>query len=201
MLLTAINRFPVKSCGPLVEQQATVEKYGLRGDRRWMAVDDDGAQLTAREYPSMLRVRPAEVVDGLLLAHPDAPELHVRFPDGSETAPVSVWGHVMQAALADPEAHAWFGKITGVPARLVHLDDPTQRHPNPRFGRPDDVVNFADGYPVNVASEASLAALNELIRAGDRGFEAPIPMRRFRPSLVVTGDVAWAEDGWLLLRI
>lgn len=201
MLVTAISRFPVKSCAPIVEQQATVERYGLRGDRRWMAVDDDGAQLTAREYPSMLRVRPTEVPDGLLLTHPDAPELHVRFPSGEKRAPVSVWDHAMEASLVGPEADAWFSKITGVSARLVYLDDPSQRHPNPRFGRPDDVVTFADGYPVNVASEASLAALNDLIAAGDRGFEAPIPMRRFRPSLVVTGETAWAEDGWRRLRI
>jgi len=200
--LTAINRYPVKSCGPVVEQSADVEAYGLRGDRRWMAVDEDGAQLTAREHPALLRVRPRERAGGLDLSHPDLPDLGVDVPSvDAGTIPVSVWQHRMTAALAGAAADAWFSKLTGVPARFVHLADPTQRHPNPRFGRPDDIVAFADGYPVLVATEASLASLNELIRAGDRGDEAPIPMRRFRPSLVVSGGGAWDEDGWRQLRI
>ena len=199
--LTEINRYPVKSCGAVPEQRAMVDACGLAGDRRWMLVDDDGAQLTAREYPRLLGVAVDDSGDGLLLRHPDAEPLRVASPVAAPRVPVRIWRNEVEAALADDEAHAWFSKVAGVPARLVHLADPTQRHPNPSFARPDDTVSFADGYPVLLTTTDSLDALNDLIAAGDRADEGPIPMRRFRPSLVVSGATAWAEDGWRRLRI
>ncbi|MDQ6687614.1 MAG: MOSC domain-containing protein, partial [Actinomycetota bacterium] len=49
--------------------------------------------------------------------------------------------------------------------------------------------------------EESLAALNGLIADGPRPQEGPVSMTRFRPSLVVAGAPAWAEDGWRVVRI
>lgn len=198
--LTAINRYPVKSCGPVPEEHATVDTCGLAGDRRWMLVDDDGAQLTAREHPEMLRVSVDDSGDGLLLRHPDAEPLAVAVPS-DDRIPVRIWRNTVLAALASDDAHAWFSKVAGVSARLVHLDDTAQRHPNPAFARPDDTVSLADGYPIMVTTTDSLAALNDLIAAGDRADEGPVPMRRFRPNLVLSGATAWEEDGWRRLRI
>jgi uncharacterized protein YcbX len=62
-------------------------------------------------------------------------------------------------------------------------------------------VSFADGYPLLLTSEESLGALNDWIAEGARAAEGPVPMRRFRPSVVVSGTPAWAEDGWRRLRI
>ncbi|HZZ53760.1 MAG TPA: MOSC domain-containing protein, partial [Trebonia sp.] len=45
------------------------------------------------------------------------------------------------------------------------------------------------------------AALNDWILEGPRFAEGPLPMTRFRPSVVVAGAPAWAEDGWRRLRI
>jgi uncharacterized protein YcbX len=103
--------------------------------------------------------------------------------------------------LADDDAHAWFSKVAGTSARLVHLHDPSQRHPNPSFTQPGDTVSLADGYPLLATTTESLAALNDLIAAGPRADEGTIPMRRFRPSVVITGSRPWAEDGWRRVRI
>jgi uncharacterized protein YcbX len=200
--LTEINRYPVKSCAGLPTQRAVVDACGLAGDRRWMLVDDDGVQLTAREHRDLLRVRPAERPDGgLTLSHPDATDLVVAHPPAEPTTRVRIWRNEVEATVADDEAAAWLSKIAGVPARLVHLHDATQRHPNPAFARVEDTVSLADGYPVLAASAASLTALNDLIAAGPRADEGPIPMRRFRPSVGITGAEPWEEDGWRRLRI
>jgi uncharacterized protein YcbX len=82
------------------------------------------------------------------------------------------------------------------PVELVWLDDPTRRRVNPDYGRPGDVVSFADGYPLLLANTASLAMLNDwLAEAGSS--EGPLPMTRFRPNLVIEGAAAWAEDDWI----
>jgi uncharacterized protein len=202
LALQAINRFPVKSCRGEPMPRAVVEPWGLAGDRRWMIVDDDGLLITAREYPQLVLVRPELHADGgLELTSPELPDLHVDVPGPGRLLPVRVWSHELEATPADDEAHAWFSKIVGKPARLVYLDDPTRRHPNPRFAQPTDTVTFADGYPLLLTTTASLDALNDLIAAGPRADEGPLPMTRFRPSVVVHGSAAWAEDGWRRVRI
>lgn len=167
-----------------------------------MLVDDDGVLITAREYPQLVLVRPQLLPsDGLNLTSPELPELHVDVPAGGPLVPVRVWKSELAATLADEEAHAWFSKIIDRSARLVYLDDPTRRRPSQQFARPTDRVSFADGYPLLLATTASLDALNDHIAAGAHPAEGPLPMMRFRPSVVVAASVAWEEDGWRRLRI
>ena len=202
MTLAAINRFPIKSCRGAAASEAVVEPWGLAGDRRWLVVDEDGVLITAREQPRMLLVVPTPTSDGALhLASPDAPELTVPVPGGDELVPVRVWGTELLAAPAGLEAAAWFSKIVGGAARLVYLDDPTRRHPNPQFARPTDYVSFADGYPLLLATTGSLHQLNDWIAVGPRPEEGPVPMIRFRPNVVIDGSDPFAEDGWRRLRI
>ena len=202
MTLSAINRFPVKSCRGHSVPHAAVEPWGLAGDRRWLIVDDDGAAVTAREYPRMLLITPSpRDAGGLELTSPDAAPVSVDVPDAGNLVPVHVWSSDLLAALAAPAACAWFSKVIGTSVRLVYLDDPTRRRPNPAFAQPTDYVSFADGYPLLLGATASLDALNAWIAAGPRSNEGPLPMLRFRPNVVVAGGRAWEEDGWRRIRI
>jgi uncharacterized protein YcbX len=199
--LTDIWRYPVKSCRGERLSSAAVEPWGLADDRRWMVVDADGAPVTAREHPQMVLVTPM-LGNGLItLSSPGLPDLTVPVPAGEDLVPVSVWASELVAAPAGDEATAWLTKVIGEPVRLVYLDDPTRRPTNPTYSRDTDRVSFADGYPLLLTSEESLDAVNGWIAEGPRPAEGPIPMRRFRPSLVVSGAQAWAEDGWRRLRI
>jgi uncharacterized protein YcbX len=114
---------------------------------------------------------------------------------------VTVWDSKLLASPAGDAADAWLSEVAGEPVRLVYLDDPTRRPTNPHYSRDGDRVSFADGYPLLLTAESSLAELNEQIAAGPLAAEGPLPMRRFRPSVVVVGAEAWAEDGWRLLQI
>jgi uncharacterized protein YcbX len=199
--VSAIYRYPVKSCRGERLAGAAVEPWGLAGDRRWMLVDADGSPVTAREHPGLVLVTPRPDGDVLHLTRPAGADLTVHVPRGDELVPVNVWGTDLAAAPASTESGEWFSEVTGVPVRLVYLDDPSRRRPNPAYSRDGDRVSFADGYPVLLTSEGSLATLNELIAAGPRADEGPMQMRRFRPGVVVTGTPAWAEDTWRRLRI
>jgi uncharacterized protein YcbX len=201
LTLTGINRYPIKSCRGHGLTHVVIEPWGLAGDRRWMLVDDEGRVVTAREHPRLVLVTPEFDVDGLLVQAPDVDPLLVGTPDGSVLTDVRVFSSELAAAPAADEAHAWFSTVVGAPVRLVYLNDPAQRRPNPAYSREQDRVSFADGYPMLLATEGSLAALNDLIAAGARAEEGPVPMTRFRPNLVVAGAPAWDEDGWRVLRI
>ena len=76
-------------------------------------------------------------------------------------------------------------------------------------------VSFADGYPVLLASEASLRDLNKRIvtravslKSEERNERDPFigfehPMNRFRPNIVCDGSdlVPWEEDSWLIFAV
>lgn len=199
--LNGMYRYPVKSCRGERTEAVAVEPWGLAGDRRWMIVDADGGAVTAREHPQLLLVTPSLNSDGITLSRPAAEDLTVPLPRGDDLVPVNVWGSDLAAALASDAAANWLSEAVGEPVRLVYLDEPTRRRPDPSRSREHDRVSFADAYPLLLASEGSLATLNELIADGPRAAEGPLPMTRFRPNVVVAGAPAWAEDTWRLLRI
>lgn len=193
--LQDIYCYPLKSGAALPLAHASAEPLGLEHDRRWMVVRPDGSFLTGRELPALVRVRAAPGPEGLHLSAPGRPGLLVPVP--AATGPrldVTVWKDTCSAARASADADQWFSTYLGQQTALVYMDERTQRPVDPRYAAPDDRVSFADGFPLLLISEASLAALNQRL-------SQPVPMARFRPNLVVGGCEAFAEDGWRRLRI
>ncbi|MEO8095584.1 MAG: MOSC N-terminal beta barrel domain-containing protein [Pseudolysinimonas sp.] len=206
--LTGLRRYPVKSCRGEDLETAIVEPWGLAGDRRWMVVDEHSLVVTAREVHGMLRIVPELVEGGLRLTSAGAEPLFVAEPGAPSGAPsrapsrdVQIWSSTVAAGSAGPAADAWLSGVLQRSVHLVFLDDPRRRAVEPAFSQPGDVVSFADGYPMLLASQNSLNLLNDWIAEGPRPDEGSLPITRFRPNLIVTGAAPFAEDGWVRVRI
>jgi uncharacterized protein YcbX len=197
--VTALCRYPIKACGALALNAAVLDALGIEHDRRWMVVGaEDGTFLSQRSHPRLAAIRPAVEGDFLIVRSPGEPPLTLPL-GGAEFAKsrlVSVWKAAGVAEDAGDNAALWFSRILRAPCRLVRAGAAWDRPLNPAFSTPGDRTGFADGYPVLLASEASLRDLNTRL-------ETPVSMDRFRPNIVIDGSAlaAWAEDGWRTLTI
>ncbi|MBA0052592.1 MOSC domain-containing protein [Streptomyces sp. AJS327] len=202
--LAGLYLYPVKSLAGSERDEADIELWGPRGDRRWLVATPDGDKVSQREQPR-LALASAETLPGggVRLSAPGMPPLEVAVPDARHgTVEVEVWRSTVETVPAGGAADDWLSEFLGGPVRLVHLDAPEYRRPiDPAYGLPGETVSFADGFPLLLVSVSSLDALNSLIAQGDHPDEGPLPMNRFRPNLVVEGTAPWAEDDWRRVRV
>ncbi|WP_144124800.1 MOSC domain-containing protein [Catellatospora sichuanensis] len=201
MRVSALHTYPIKGCRRVDHQRATVEPWGLAGDRRWMIINPDGSEVTQREVARLALLRAVPVGGGLELSFPDSAPLLVEQPVPDPVTHSTLWTKPYPATAAGPSADALLSKELGRDVRLVWMDDPASRRPvPPEYALPTDRVSYADGFPLLLANSASLARLNDWI-AESGSDEGPLPMARFRPNVVVDGAAAFAEDGWLGYRL
>ncbi len=207
--LAGLAVHPVKSTAVRRVRHATVEPWGLRDDRRWMLVDGSGECVTAREEPRLLAVVADTAATDAAVAVP----LRLRAGDdeelvgeaGGDPFGVTVHGRALTAVAAPEAASRWWRSyLARDDVTLVHVADP--RPLNPAHARPGEATAFADGYPVTLASAASLRRLDDWVTetALERGEEpaSPLAVARFRPNLVVDGDIdPFDEDAWSSVRV
>lgn len=203
MQVVSLRLHPVKSTAITHVPSAYVGLAGLRGDREWMIVDADRSMVSARELPALFGIRAQPVEQG---------------DDGVPAVTLSAAGSSYTVRAEDPElkatmftrppmrvrgaaesASAWLEQVTGrAGLDVVWCAHPDERTLNPEFSRPDDRAAFQDGYPVTIASLASLRQLNAWI---EESGGQPVTIDRFRPNIVIDGDVPFAEDAWAAVQI
>ncbi|MEU8814827.1 MOSC N-terminal beta barrel domain-containing protein [Actinoplanes sp. NPDC048796] len=196
MRITALYSYPVKGCHRIEHDVAEVEPWGLAGDRRWLMVDPDGVGITQRDTPRLTQLRVRHRPGGLVLSAPGRPDLDIDEPKDGPIEGVRVFRR-KQAVPGRVAEKEWSSRFLGRDARLVWQQD-TRGRALESHAQPDDRVSFADGFPMLLANEGSLAALNDWLSSAAH---EPVPMTRFRPNLVVGGAPAWAEDSWLGQRL
>ena len=192
--LSALYLHPVKSCGGFTVNESLLVETGLDLDRAWMVVDAYGDMLTQRELPRMALVTPTMRRGDLVLRAQGMLALHLSLEAVEAPARVRVWDDEVAAYDMGALAGQWFSDFLGVKGlRLVRFDPEQKRLSDRKWTGAIEAENaFADGFPLLVASTASLAELNRrLALAG----HAAIGMERLRPNLVLDGlPAAHDED-------
>ena len=184
--------YPVKSCAGVELGEAVLTETGLDLDRAWMVVDEKGDFVTQRELPRMALVKPQLKIHEVVLRAPGMLALHLQIDAVEQPARVRIWDDVVSAYDMGPIAAQWFSDFLGRKLRLVRFDPDHRRLSSRKWTGDIEAPNqFSDGFPLLVASQASLDLLNGKLAA--RG-HAPVRMERFRPNIVLSGIEAHDED-------
>ena len=191
--------YPVKSCAGIELREAQLTETGFDLDRAWMVVDAQGEFVTQRQLPRMALIRPQLRSSDVVLRAPGMLALHLAIDTVEEPVRVKLWGAELPAYDMGAVAAQWFTDFLGQPLRLVRFDPEFRRLASLEWTQGAEAqTQFADGYPLLVASTASLDLLNEKLAAAGH---APVTMERFRPNIVLDGLDAHDEDRLDLLRI
>jgi len=189
LTLAGLFVYPIKSCRGTSLARAELTWAGVLHDREWMVVTPAGRFLTQRELPRLALVAPDLQRDSLVIRAPGMEPLEVSVDDRSGARrEVVVWRDVCDAIDAGETAAAWFSAFLERPVRLVRFDAARRRRTDPHWsGGLDGETRFSDGFPLLVLSRASLDDLNGRL-------PSPLPLDRFRTSLLIDGCEPYAED-------
>ncbi|MCX7068182.1 MAG: MOSC domain-containing protein [Methylococcales bacterium] len=193
--LSEIIIYPVKSLAGISLPSWQVTKTGFLYDRKWMLIDDQGQFLSQRRLPKMALIKTALTAEQLILSAPSQPDLVLDLaPMNGKNIASTIWHNQCEARHISEAADYWFSLFLGIDCRLVYLPDEVIRPVDVNYAQASDQVAFADGFPFLLISENSLLALNQAMQLN-------LPMRRFRPNLVIAGCASYAEDSWREIRI
>jgi hypothetical protein len=188
--LSEIHLYPVKSLAGIALQRASLDAMGLHHDRRWMLVDPVGRFLTQRSHPQMALIQPRLAHGMLTLSKAGMPDHRVPSASGDmRRVRVEVWRDRVEAVHLGAQTDAWLSRAIGVSCRLVFIEEDEVRQCDLNYAVEGERTAFSDGFPLLLISQGSLDDLN-------RRLDEVLPMRRFRPNLVVAGCAPYAEDGW-----
>jgi uncharacterized protein YcbX len=188
-VVSRLYAYPLKSAGGSRLTTAELTPTGFAHDREFMLTRPDGRHLSQRELPHMALLRVSYDGSTLVVDAVDAvtPLVH-QVRTASPAWDITLFGEPCQGVDQGEDAADWFSALLHADCRLVRF---AGRRETSRGG---GTVTYADGYPLHVISAESLEDLNSRL-------DDPLPMDRFRPSIVLEGLGAYGEDSVKLLRI
>jgi len=195
--------YPVKSLGGISLQNAELLTSGIRHDRQWAIVREDGRPLTQRTHPKLALITPKITENGLHLSAPGFGSIDVDNPaiqDKAPAHPVQVWKDQCFGALAPPAVGEWLGEYLEErqALALARIHDGHQRIYNDanRF----DIAShyFSDAAPYLIANHESLVALNAAL---EHNSDPQVDIRHFRANIVIEGIPAFSEHNYTTLNL
>ncbi|MFI6982689.1 MOSC domain-containing protein [Embleya sp. NPDC050154] len=181
-----LTYYPIKGCAGTSCDRALLTRAGLAHDRAFMVVDTNGVYRTQRRDPLLASIRPEIDTAGerLTLRRTGVAPVTIDVDTAGARRDVDLFGNPFRGIDQGDAVAEWISDALGVGSRLVRVPP---EHDRVTDGAIPGTAGYADSSPLHVLSRGSLDLLNA--RLAEQG-EAPLPMNRFRPNVVVQG---WPE--------
>lgn len=190
--VTGLYIYPIKSLGPLSLQKTAIDAKGLVNDRRFMLIDGEGKFISQRNLPSLIRFHLSFLSNGGVEILDKVSHLRKNLnfnPEVGDLIDVQIWEDQVRARLVLEDFSDFFSDLLEMPVRLVQLDDDSPRIIKEKYQTSQSKESsFADSLPILLCSDASISDLAQKVGAFN--------FMRFRPNIIVNGNVAFEEDTW-----
>lgn len=183
-VVSRISIAPIKALGLTHPESVELTPGGVRGDRRFWLVDEDGRLYNNKRDGPLVLIRPAW--------DEETRELTLTFPDGAVVAGAVELGRPVEIELygrphpSRAVVGPWQDAISayaGTPLRLL-------------WSEAQATDRGATGGVVSLVSRGSLERLRE-----EAGADRPVDGRRFRMLLELDGVPPHGEDDWIGRRV
>ncbi|XP_076912513.1 molybdenum cofactor sulfurase-like [Bidens hawaiensis] len=206
--LRSIVIYPIKSCAGFKVNSWPLCSTGLLYDREWLLKSTNGEVLTQKKVPEMNFIGTnIDIESGML--HVESPRckekllIELKSNLFASVEEISVHAQRYEVTGYDNKIDNWFSNAVGRPCYLLRSSTKTctslNRSQNPSICRDIKTrLNFVNEAQLLLISEESVSDLNH--RLNSKGSVGLSPMdvdaMRFRPNLVISGGVPYAEDSW-----
>jgi uncharacterized protein YcbX len=173
----AINVSAVKSLHLTPVEEAAIGRDGIEHDREFLLADPGSRVATQRNTRILARISSTyDAASGELeLVLPGGERVReTPAPIGATT--VELWGRELGASVMNGSFGEAVSDVVGKPLRLL---------------RAQEGIRALDSHAVSLLSQGSVDEVGR--RGGRDGFD----FRRFRPTLLIDGCDAHAEDAWV----
>jgi MOSC domain-containing protein len=160
-----------------------LDTTGVRGDRRFYLVDEDGALVNAKRVPALLAVQAAAENGSLSLTLPDDTTVEADVLLGERIETIFYGRPVVGRVVEGP----WSDALSELAGRSIRVA---------RTEREGDGVDRGRVAGATLVSTGSLDALQAAA-----GVSRPVDGRRFRMTIGIDGVEPHAEDGWIGERV
>jgi uncharacterized protein YcbX len=196
--ITEILNYPVKSCAGSSLIKTPLDEHGIPHDREFVIVDANGKFLTQRSVPKLAligaRNNPHEEGEIPLILGASGRDPFVLWSkswQGGKRRDIKVFMDTAEGRDCGDGVAEWLSSFLDMEVRLMHRNYRSKRTSPRAHPKTREPLGFQDGYPLLLASEASLATFNH-----NSGLAAAGTMKRmqhFRPNIVVSGCPAYDE--------
>ena len=196
MILEHIIYYPIKSLRGIEVPEHNALSLGLKWDRRWMLIEEDGRFVSQRRDSMLACLQVSKSEEGWNVEHPEYGSTVVPYSlQQGQAQVVEVWGDRFEALHKASIADDFFSSFLGRRVRLVHHHMPQNRPVDERYTDTTEYVGFADGFPYLILSTASIEFCQRLCP------DEQVDWRRFRPNLVFSAAEPFVEDQWSQIQI
>ncbi|MGA2320535.1 MAG: MOSC N-terminal beta barrel domain-containing protein [Solirubrobacteraceae bacterium] len=178
--VAALTATPIKGLRVTSRPRVTLERGGVRHDRRFYLVDERGRMINGKLLGALIEVM-ADLDE-------NGEQLTLTFPDGSVVAGTAEPGEVVETQFFSEQRQA---RVVRGPFSSVLSEHARQSLRLVQAADGSSAVDRGERGAVSMISRASLSSLAQ--EAGELDVDA----RRFRMSIEIDGADPFEEDHWL----